>query len=164
MGILKDLKSKLSHNKKPMPRMTATTSVHDILESPQFFNQIVIQARSEFSPENPAFLMAVTHFRALSHGAHYYQIPAQAISEKGWIPPQYRGSEKTMGIYLYDTFIKKGCSLEVNISNASFLKLETIWKSPGTPFTMSDFDEAFTEVANLMKRDTQKRAVEAATA
>ena len=66
-----------------------------------------------------------------------------------------------MGIYLYDTFIRKGCTHEVNISDASLKKLETIWKSPGTPFTMGDFEEAFNEVAGLMKRDTQKRAVEA---
>lgn len=160
MGILGTLKEKLGGAQKPL-RMTALTSVHDILDSPQFFNAIMVQAKSEFSPENPAFLMAVKHFRALRHGANYFQVPAQAIAEKGWIPPQYRGSEKTMGIYLYDTFIRKGCTHEVNISDASLKKLETIWKSPGTPFTMGDFEEAFNEVAGLMKRDTQKRAVEA---
>ncbi|MDR6788688.1 hypothetical protein J2Y58_002048 [Sphingomonas sp. BE138] len=141
---------------------TPLKSIDEVLESPQLFNELMVFCQSEYSPENPAFLMAVRHFRALRLGNKSFHIPVKAIPAGGWIPPQHRGSEATMGAYVYDTFIDPASSTQVNLPAAVFRELQTVAASPGRPFTLDSFAKAFAEIVNLVRGDTQKRMAAAA--
>ncbi|RYE96143.1 MAG: hypothetical protein EOO77_41520 [Oxalobacteraceae bacterium] len=162
MGFFSKIREVLSGRSKsgPTPNpMKIDTPIDEILASPAMCNEMVIFSKSEFSEENPKFLIAVKHAHALLRRDYFFTIPIKAMQAGAWIPPEHRGSQATMGAYLYDTYINLASTSQVNIGSGTFAELQAISQSPGRPFTLENFDNAANEVSQLLKRDTLPRLI-----
>ncbi len=111
---------------------------------------LVARAEARYLPESIGFMSAVLNYRDQVNNPGQVAAITIALTRIGGAVTGANLSDAEKGLQIYNRFVPDNAGKQVNLSYDVKTALDAISRQGGTPFTPASFDDAHTEIRNLM--------------
>lgn len=153
MSVFSQLRSRFSRQNTPTltptrnPGSLAGLGIKDLINegTDAQIDTAVRRAKALFILGDLGFLFALHQYRFKAVNQSWPMPPA--LYHAGLlIPQEHWGGANNMGRWLYDTYIRQGTALEVNVGNEDYRHLSNIYNNRRGAFVPADFEGAEVDV------------------